>query len=369
MSSKDLRLEDDSYIQWLQKNSKVYIDKTILIYGKRRSGKSVIVDEIMYLCKDDIPSIYVICKSVSANNPYLGKVPKQCIKSSISQQWVENFLAVQKNRAKIYNIANQMNILSSIFSKLNIRELTIIRDKIISSTKMSIAEINNSSMNYGKKKEQIAKIEKYEGQKLYNLYKLTIIYRQIQLDKLIKQNKLTKLEICAVNYASFRPHVMLIFDDCASNFKKWCKESPEIKEMFYNGRWYYITLIVTTQSDTEIVPEMRQNAAMSIYTTNQSAIGSFNRKTDAFPRYIKKRAELCIKRVFKQETLEGKNFKKLVYLDDDGEDPFYYTIADWPLEFRMGGDSLWKISDKLTDDTDDVQSNENIEFFNKYYNK
>ena len=74
-----------------------------------------------------------------------------------------------------------------------------------------------------------------------------------------------------------------------------------------------------------------------------------------------------MKRIFKQDTNGGRNFKKLVYKDDE-DDPFHYTIAEIYPPFKVGCPSHWALQEKLNEKKKG-DCEENFEFFNKYYNK
>ena len=52
MDDKSLCLSDKTKLKWLPKNHKDYLNRTTIIYGRTNSGKSTIIDDIMYLCKD-----------------------------------------------------------------------------------------------------------------------------------------------------------------------------------------------------------------------------------------------------------------------------------------------------------------------------
>lgn len=60
--------------------------------------------------------------------------------------------------------------------------------------------------------------------------------------------------------------MMLIFDDCAAKIKSFVKTSDTLKEIFYNGRHWYFSLVLTAQDDKEIETELRKNTAVSIFT-------------------------------------------------------------------------------------------------------
>jgi len=52
--------------------------------------------------------------------------------------------------------------------------------------------------------------------------------------------------------------LMLVMDDCMSSKGSWVKEEP-IQELFFNGRHYHISFILTMQYSLGIPPEMRSN--------------------------------------------------------------------------------------------------------------
>ncbi len=360
---KSLTLSNGETIGWFPKKYTNYLNKTIVVYGKRGSGKSFIVDEIMYLCRDHIPFLYVIAKSVTANNPYKGKVPVNCIKSSASKEWMEDFLKFQQNRAEMYNIANTIDILRSTFQKIRDSRSVLIEKKIIADANAYKQKIQlNPNYNFGKKKEDMHKVDQIMKTSLIELYKNHIRFSKAKLLEMVKQRKLTREETCAVQYLDFKPHVLLVFDDCASKLKEWCTKSTTIKELFYEGRHYYITFIITTQSDKELASEFRQNADLRVFTTDQSAISSFGRASDAYPKQTRDLAEICVERIFRSETKHGKNYKKLIYFDDT----FYYTIADEHTDFKMGCSALWNIDQKIQMKKN--ERNGTSEFFEKYYN-
>ena len=61
-TNKDLVLADGSKLKWFKKDYKYFLNKTTLIYGRTQSGKSTIVEECLYLCKDYLTAVFVICQ-------------------------------------------------------------------------------------------------------------------------------------------------------------------------------------------------------------------------------------------------------------------------------------------------------------------
>jgi hypothetical protein len=362
---KDLLLEDGSKIKWFPKAHTYFLNKTTILYGRTGTGKTTIIDEIMYLCKDYIAIPFVITKSNVAKSGFDGKIPQSCIKSEMTKEWLETFLATQKGRATLYNTANQMETLKSLFDKAKTPADENIEKTInMYAAKYTHSIENNERMDYDKKKQQLDMLAELQLEKLVNLYKTVIRRSKLFLEK--RANNLTPEELCCLNYLDFKPNILLIFDDCASEFKKWVKESTAIKEMFYMGRHYYITTIITAQDDTEIYTELRKNAIVNIFTSQQSAIANFTRSSNSFPKHEKIRADICVRKIFKQD-ITVKNHKKLVYLQNTDDDPFYYIIADMHNNFKIGCPSLWELDRKVNTGKSRIADDDINKFFARYH--
>lgn len=364
MSNKDLYLEDGTIIKWFERTYDCFLNITTLVYGRTRSGKSTLVLEILYLLKDHISIPFVVSQSNAAD--YVGKVPKNCIKNNVTKEWLEDFLVAQKGRANLYNKANDMKTLKILFDKIKTPQIENVERMILSAADKYIRNIeSNPKLDYPTKKEQIKTIQEMQVKRLVELYKTNIRGYKHILDGMI--DKLSRDEICCLNYIDFVPHTLLILDDCAAVFKKWVKESTVIKEIFYNGRWAYITFIITTQDDKDIESELRKNAMISYFTTAAAATANFTRTSNAFPKHERIRAAACIERVFKASIDDKvKNFRKLVYKQNT-DDPFMYTIAEIYDDFRIGCPALWQLNDKIEASTPADAKEDSQGFFNKYY--
>jgi len=149
--------------------------------------------------------------------------------------------------------------------------------------------------------------------------------------------------------------------------KTWVKESPAIKELFYQGRHIYTTIVLGTQADKEIDSEIRKNASISIFTTPQDVTGAFARGSNAFPDRDKRRAQLCCNAIFSPGLASSSHdtYQKLVYVRDDRIDPFKYTIADIynDNEFKIGSNWVWEL-DKYLYPSDN--KSQNTSMFDKY---
>jgi energy-coupling factor transporter ATP-binding protein EcfA2 len=368
IANKDLTLGDGSKLKWLEKSSSQFLNKTTILYGMTASGKSTIIAEILHLIQNYISGGYVICQSVLTveSSDFYGIFPNHCIKSSITPEWVLKFLDIQKGRASIYKTANDINNLKLVFDRIKDSKSDSFETNIIHKANDFINNItNNISIEFADKMQKCDTVKQELESNLIKLYKFHIRKYKIKLEKM---SNLTSGESCCINYLDFNPNVLIVWDDCASMFKEWAKKCPPITEIFYNGRHYYITQIISTQNDTEIDAKLRKNTRVSIFTEMQSASSNFERKSNNFPKQIVKRSSYCIDSVFSSNmNSKEKNYKKLVYIQGDSFDPFRYTIADKYDNVKIGCDALWEL-DKKMNEIDKTDESDNM-FFNKYYDQ
>jgi hypothetical protein len=163
------------------------------------------------------------------------------------------------------------------------------------------------------------------------------------------------------------PHALLVFDDCAFMIKQWVKESTSMKDLFYQGRNYYTTILLGTQADKELDPEIRKSAYISVFTTIQDVISGFGKASNCFPERDRKSAIACANATFMPDgVLSNDNFQKMAYIRHDAHNPFRYTIADIrdDEDYRIGADCVWELDEMLYPRGDEKKSESRI--FDKY---
>ena len=340
---KSLFLADRTKLRWFPKNYKYYLNRTTIIYGRTNSGKSTIIEEIMYMCKDYSPTIFVIAPTNSSNNAYTDKIPSQFIRKELEVDWLDKLLVRQKNSAGAYINANKLEMLKDLFDRVSDETSQTLELSIAKKAQSSIIYIDESNMEFSSKKSQKNQILEDRDTMLRKLYKTTIRFNKVKLEQ---NSSLSKSEKAALSFLDFNPNIMLILDDCASTFKKLYKKSSAIKEIFYEGRHYFFTTIISSQDDKEIDSELRKNTTISIFTTSQAATSNFERPSNGYAKHERIRAKHCVETVFKQDENDLKHYQKLVYIMNEA-DPFMYTISDLYDNFRMGSLPMWEYSDKI----------------------
>ena len=351
MSLKDsIICQDGHLLRPIKKKKDYYLNRTSLIFGRTHSGKTTILNEILYICKDYIPNVWVISRTHDLNDNFSKIIPKIFIKKNLNNDFLFTLLERQKGLSSIFKMVNDIKNLYSLFCKiasekeLNLYDkLSIIEENIIMSIKEK--KDNNNYCN------DINKIKSLTNKNKLKYMKKIIYQKQNNLNK----KNLSKQEKNIIHYLYLNPNTLIVLDDCASSFKLWykkCKKDKRsykygnpIKSLFYEGRWMHITLIITAQDDKEIDPELRKNALVTIFTTEESVLSSFSRTANSHPMYIKRQADIFSRAIFSDKNKN--NYKKLVYIKIHGECPFRYTVASIYNNFKVGSINSWIYSEKI----------------------
>lgn len=340
-------------VETLPHDYKTFLNKTILFFGQSNSGKTVLVDHIMYCLKDTVPNAVIFSLTEGVNGLFSRRVDECFIHTEITEEKLKYIFERQEMATIIYNKCNDIRKLKNLFSKIGSKE-----------TQMYELEINkkmNKSLDDIREDKKLTKNDKIklEGSiKEKNKAMLTKFYKNS-----IKKNKnkilLTKLDdddIFVLKYLDFNPNLLLVMDDCAVAIKKWGKDET-IKKIFYQGRYYHITSLYTFQDDKSLTAELRQNAFLTFFTTKQCAVTYFGRLSNGFDKRTKQTAELIANKIFEQKD---DNYKKMVYARVGMPSEFYFIEAELHNDYKFGSNYFVKLSGELKE--------KEVKKPNKFYN-
>lgn len=353
----------DKPLPFVDSNVRNYWRHTTVLYGASETGKTILVKWILFMLRLIIASGVVIAPTGAANKAYDGIIPKRCIKNKPTSEDLRIILEKQKNATAIYNRANNLDTLRKLCNRINDLECVNDARRINLGTQKIINDITNSQdLNWAERKEQIKTIEEKRESMLRRVYKRTISKYQSEV---VQKHVLSNDEKLAIKYMNFNPNFLLVLDDCASQIAKWAKDDA-INQIFFEGRHYYITTIITMQDDKKLDPEIRKNTFNNIFTEANCAIGFFENKANAFTRQIKKDGDKIANFLFAPNANGAENYKKLVYNRRDSMYPFRYLIADEMDGFRMFSPALWEMCDKVPTDEEASVINESSLFYRSF---
>lgn len=353
----------DKPLPFVSRDSADYLRRTTVLYGASDSGKTVVVKWILNKLKDIIPCGIVITPTGSANNSFADIVPRRCIKINPAVSDLRIILEKQKNATIIYNKVNCLATLKKICDRVN--DLTCISTcrRIHLGTTRIIENINaNDTLNFAQKREQVKNIEERLTSMLRRLYKKTI---QQHRELIVCTHTLDVDERYAIKYINFNPHFLLLMDDCASQIDKWAKDDA-INQIFFEGRHYFITTIITMQDDKKLNTGIRKNTFTNVFTEANCSIGFFQNKANGFTTQIKKDGDRISNHLFAPNANGTNNYKKLIYARRDNQYPFRYIIADDMGDFRIFSPSLWKLCEEIPDDEDAGLIKESSAFYTSF---
>jgi len=344
--------DEDDPIPYFYGTVDDYLDRTVLLFGGSGKGKTTVLEDILYKLKSFIPNYLVIAPKTS-ENVYIKKLPARCIKQDLTKEMLLKIWERQEFITEIYNTANNIDVLSSLFVKCPDRQALIMIKAIAQRAADRIRAIENSNLDFGSKKSQTAHINDLRSKKVKTLYKASI--RQTK-DKLSRM-KLTDEEITALEYLDINPRFMLVVDDCSEKFEMWMKmfkkgEVNPINAIFFRGRWNFITFIFAAHDDKVVDTGLRKNARVTVYCGSKALMASLGKQGSGFTSQEKKLAQRMAGKLFVDEGTGDRRskaiptHKKLCYIATDTT-PWKYHIADQHPEFRLGATSLYDLVKKM----------------------
>lgn len=356
--SKTLYTADGDAIPWLQKDVSNHLDKTTLIFGGSGSGKTTMIEEILYLIKDHIPNYLVIAPKTS-DTAYRKKLPARCIKEDLTKEKLQQIWRRQVHATQIYNMANDLDTLESLFSRIPSREHLVIIELIKKRAAEMIKLIEASpNLDFGQKRAQRGALEEHLNKKIKALYVEAITKNKSNYERI---KDLTKQEMIALEYLGFNPRFCLIIDDCSEMFQTWMKYFTKREEnvfecIFYKGRHNFITLIFASHDDKLVNTEFRKNARITFYMNSQALVASLDKKGNGFTPTEKKKALNYTTRIFGDDGSNIKTHQKMCYVREDSH-PFKYTIANLYPDFTLGSMALHNMINKMPKKDDNIDDN------------
>jgi len=353
--NSSLYAPDGYEIPLFNKDYKYFLNKSIMLYGTSGSGKSTIMFDILYILKDHIPNMCLICSTNKLNKSYDGIIPPQLIYPEVTEDLIKKIFNRQSVVVKMWNLTNDLDRLENIYNKLTNKEnstLQLLKDSY-SKIKKKINE--NENTHIADKKTQNQELDDSHKQNLISFYKKIINKNKPIINR---QNNLDELEIKIVNYININPNFLMILDDMATTANVWSKYQ-EMKELFFNGRHHKITFMISFQDDKPLDSGLRKNTFINIFTTEVVCNSFFGRTANNFTKKEQNKMAKLANFIFNDEKLKTKNYKKMVYIKDLNPN-LYYMLADHHEDFRFGSKHLYHLCNKVEkekNDDDDFTDN------------
>jgi Cdc6-like AAA superfamily ATPase len=327
-----------------------FVDKTAVLYGPTKTGKTVIVKNIMKLVQNRIEQVLIVAPSEPSNRSYEGFVDSTLIHYRLwlpnpknpkkddgvvgALRFLESIWQRQEMMASIYVRANNLDTLTQLYSRLPSHTRKD-GDKYLDQLAQMRARVLNEirrkfNQEIGRRDEKCKEVEEKFTEMLTLVYKRFI---SSEIKQLWNEFSLSDDERYSLNYLFFNPRLLLIFDDCAAHLKPLFNKDI-FRKFFYQNRHSFISMVICCQDDTDLPTNLRKNAFVSIFTEPIVCMSNFDRMSNKFSKQTRSYINEIISAVFQ-------GYRKLVYIrEDDCNQHFYHMTATYPKPFRFGSEAL-----------------------------
>ncbi len=334
------------------------IDRSLVIFGPSKTGKTIIAKHIMKTVNGFIDQILLISPSEPTNRSYRGFIdppyihyrlflpdpanPKKDDGVKGALRFLEAIQQRQEMMASIYTRANTPEVLAKIYSRLPkdvrteglryIETINMKRTKVIDHVKKQFAA------DPGRSAEKVKEVNEKFKSMLVLVYKKYIVPYAPELQK---ETDLSEDERWSLTYLQFNPRLLLIFDDCAAQLKPLFNKET-FRKFFYQNRHSFITVIVICQDDTDLPTNLRKNAFISFFSEPIVCMSNFDRISNKYPKSTKTYVSEIVNDVFLDKN------RKLAYIrEDEKRQNFYYIKVPYPTPFRFGSTATHELSDRI----------------------
>ena len=354
---------DKDIIPIVENSQDIFLHKSTILYGSSGSGKTVLIKHILHLLKDTIPLVLIINPTNKLNNAYSDIVPKQLIYDDIDENLFQIIYEKQTMSRQVYDKVQKIEPLYELFKKCASKEEWRHYKKMSELYKETKDKVDMKVKHIIDKKSQQTQLKEEHQKTIRKFFKQTIRKNKKILESNDKKHKISKDENQIIKYLDYNPNLLIIFDDCAASFKNWGKLTG-VNELFFNGRHFYVTTIMSFQSDTILPPDLRSNAFVSIFTTKQCALSFFENKKNGISKPDYRKYIKYIDEIFKCKE-GGSNYKKICYFKHSPDYNIRYIMANIYDDFQFGCKSSWDYCSQVKKEIEDIDVNNSFyESFN-----
>ena len=316
-----------------------FLNRLTILYGPSGSGKSSIILHILNTLREHVPIGIVCCPTAAMNADYDNIFPNQCIYDDLTKPLLQRIFQRQNNVMTMYNLIRDPDNLRPLYeliadsdSRSKINKLDFIYRKGCKDIKSGYEEDEVDS--------NIDELTAKYNKKLVKIMRSCIISNL----KRLKSYNLSDMQKTILQNFQLNPSIILLIDDCAASIKDW-KDLTETKQLFFQGRHFKVSTILTMQNDSIIPPPLRMNAHISIFTTEKIVNTFYNKASSGASTDDRKRISKIASDIFAtSEDRSRPNYKKLVVFGAiiKTENKIQYIIGN-PKKKRFGSQALWDI--------------------------
>jgi energy-coupling factor transporter ATP-binding protein EcfA2 len=329
-------------------DSKLYFyNRLTILYGPSGSGKSSLIQHILNTLRSVIPLIVVCCPTASLNGDYANIVPDQCIYDDVSGPLMKRIFQRQSSVLAMYDLVRTLENVKPLYRLVATRDSQCKVDRLDAIFRKGCSDIKAS---YEQEEIESAIGELYQkySKKLVKIMRACIIANMARL----RMFNLTDMQKTLLTNFEINPSILILIDDCMASIKEW-KDLEETKKLFYQGRHYFVTTLISAQNDTSIPPPFRMNSHISLFTTQTIVNAYVNKPSSGIDGSERKKIARIAETIFaRSDDVHRPNYKKLVIFGQiiKTDNKIQYIIG-YPKKKKFGSCAMWAMCDRMKRET------------------
>lgn len=341
-------------------NQQYFKNRLTILYGPSGSGKSSLIQHILNTLRDSIPLAVVCCPTASLNGDYANIIPDQCIYDDVTKPLMQRVFQRQSNVMAMYELVRDITHIKPLYKLIASRESNAKIEKLTTIYRKGCSDIKNNYEDDDIESMLDDFTNKY-NKKLVKIMRSCIVNDMARL----QSYKLSDMQKTLLSNFSINPSILILIDDCMASVREW-STLEETKKLFYQGRHYFVTCLISAQSETSIPPSFRTNAHISLFTT-QTIVNTFISKASSgiSPDERKMISKIAETIFAPSEDRSRPNYRKLVIFGQiiKTESKVQYIIGS-PKKKKFGSRALWEICNQVQRDaTSTISSNSFTKMF------
>ena len=334
----------------LELGAEHFVDKTTVLYGPSKTGKTVFVKHILWLTRRSFDQVLIVSPTEVMNSAYRGIVPPQLI---LERPWkpdprdpgkddghqgtvrfLTDILERQQHIVSAAGRAGRPAALRRLFRRLLPPGRQRAERMLARMARKRAAATRSIEQRFaaGRRDRMLRRIAEKDAEVEARLYRSCIGRETDRLWRL----ELDADERFSLKHLRLNPRLLLVFDDCADELKRVFQKEI-FRKIFYKGRHYQLTVVLTCQDDTDVCSNLRKNAFLSVYTSEIVCVANFERASNKYPARLRKYVREIAPELFR-------DYRMLLYLrEDETRRNLYHVKVPESGGFTCCSEAVWEL--------------------------
>ncbi len=334
---------DNRPVPRVDDRKRYFLNVLTILFGPSGSGKSALITHILNTINDVVPVGIACCPTAADNGDYNKVIPTECIYDDLTADLMKKIFIRQSNVITMYNMAHNVDILRPLFKMVATDPIESKINKLDQLSRDGIAKVR-ATYTPDEIESALEELQVRYHKKAVRIMRACIREHSQALSAM----PLNDMQKSVLNHFEINPNLLLIVDDCAASIREW-KDLDETKKLFFQGRHFKVTTILTMQNESIIPVPLRSNAHVSIFTTKKIATTYFQKASSGASTEERKRIERVATVLFAPSDDQSRpNYKKLVMFGTlvATEEKIQYMIAN-PKRKRFGSSATWEMCNRM----------------------